>query len=321
MKSLIKGIFKFSGLAISWCIQNQFLFKTYNSVFEGSSVWLVRLMVRYINLPPKDNQWIITLLNGKKVRTKIYAANLKTAQFALSYKWHSPSLNFTEKLLNSYYAKEIPWLDVGSNLGIRSLLALSEKRPVYFFEPNSELNRLNIERCRLNEFNNYSVFEIGVSDKTQLVEFKIDKTSYNSTLEADLLSENSIDHTETIKTDTLDNIYRNNFNTIKTACIKIDVEGHELNVIQGARSLISSLSPTMIIEVNKRDHHFQKFAQMIKEFGYTLFEIGDFGRRTYYREIDIWQPINDYDIVSNDFLTLKDSALINIIRKYSVNHK
>jgi FkbM family methyltransferase len=319
MKSFIKEILKHSGLAISWCIQNQFLFRIYNSVFESSSNWLVRLMVKYINLPKKDNQWIIRLLNGKKVRTKIYADNLKTAQFALSYKWHSPSLNFTEKLLNSFYANEIPWLDVGSNLGIRSLLALSEKRPVYFFEPNAELNKLNTERCLLNGFSNYTLFEIGVSDRAGLVNFNIDKTSYNSTLETDLLTKESIDHIETITTDTLDNIYKSNLKTIKGACIKIDVEGHELHVIQGARSLISTLSPTMIIEVNEKGYHFLKFIEMIKEFGYAIFEIGDFGKSTYYREINTMLPIIDYEIVYDDFLTIKDPVLIDIIRKYSVN--
>ena len=319
MKDYIKIILKYFGLIISWFLQNQFFFIIYNSIYENSPYVFIKFFAKYVRLPERDIFWTIRLLNRKKIRTKIYANNIKTAQFALSYKWHSPALNFTENLLNKYYPNDIPWLDVGSNLGLRSLISLSEKRPVFFFEPNSELNKLNVDRCHLNGFENYKVFELGASDSKGLVEFAIDNTSYNSTIEAHLLAEDSIDHLENIKTDTIDNLYKVNFNAIKGACIKIDVEGHELHVVQGAKTLISSLSPTMIIEVNEKGDHFLKFVDIMKEYGYNIFEIGDFGKGIYYKRIFEDQPINQAEIFNNDFLTIKDDALLKIIRKYTAN--
>jgi FkbM family methyltransferase len=307
------------GFAIGWLIQNRHLFRIYNYLYEYSPHWCVKLLVKYVKLPDKNNEWKIRLQNGKKVWTRIYADNIKTVQFALSYKWHSPSLNFTEKLLNQYYSSKVPWIDVGANLGIRSQLSLTENRPVVFIEPNSELNRLNIERCKLNGFKNYELFGVGASDITGIKEFAVDKSSYTSSLEVDFVSEDAIDHKEFIKVDTLDNILQTLIESSKTACIKIDVEGHELHVIEGARNLISKLSPTIIIEVNQKGDHFLNFVRIFHDLGYEIFEIGEFSRNVFYRKIRKDQSLNSTNIHYNDFITIKDKALISIFEKYALN--
>lgn len=317
MGNWLKIIFQYTGLLISWSIQYTFFFRFFNLIYESSPYVLIKFFVKYVKLPQRDIYWTVRLLNKRTIRTNIYANNNKTAQFALSYQWHSPALNFTENLLNKYYPIDIPWLDVGSNLGLRSLRSLSEKRPVFFFEPNTELNKFNVERCQLNGFVNYKVFGLGVSDSKGSVEFLIDKTSYNSTIETHLLIEDSIDHIEIIRTDTIDNLYRDNFNEISCACIKIDVEGHELHVIKGARTLISAVSPTMIIEVNQKGDHFLKFVDIMKEYGYNIYELGDFGKKFYFKKILIDQPINLAEISNNDFLAVKDDDLQKIINKYT----
>src|ERR1035437_8986826 len=214
MKSLYNFVLKHIGLLLSWSIQNRYLFKMYNFIYEYSPHFIVRLLVRYVNLPAKDNMWKIELLNSKSVLTSITADNAKTAQFALSYKWHSQSLNFTEKLLNDFYPIDIPWIDVGANLGLRSLLSLSENRSVYFIEPNSEVNKLNIERCKLNSFTNYTLFDVGASNKKGTIEFIVDASSYCSTIEKDTLSEDVvIDHQEIIRINTLDNLFADRIHT------------------------------------------------------------------------------------------------------------
>lgn len=319
MKNFIKTIFKYIGILISWSIQIPYLFKLYNYMFENSPQQIIRFCVKYVNLPEKDNKWIIKLINGKKVYTKIEANDFKTTQFALSYKWHSPSLNFTEKILNEFYPIEIPWIDIGSNLGLRSLLSLSESRPVYFIEPNVTVNKLNVERCRLNNFKNYTLFEVGASDKRGKVEFTIDKSSYNSSIENDLLPEDNIDHKEIITIETIDNLFENLISTGKTACIKIDVEGHELNVLNGAKRIISKLSPTLIIEVNKKGQHFAEFVNYFTGLRYNIFEIGEFGKGRYYKKIMENQTFKDSDIQFNDFFAIKDEGLLNIVEKYTLN--
>ena len=319
MKHFVKIIFKSLGQVLSLLIQNKYFFRFYNYIFEHSPHILVRYFVKFVDLPLKSNVWKINLVNGKSISTKILIEDNKTSEFALSYQWHSPSLNFTENLLNQYYPMEIPWIDVGSNLGIRSLLSLSEKRLVYFVEPNSEVNKLNIDRCLLNGFKNYTLFEVGASDQTGTIEFTIDKTSYNSSINSNLVEQDSVDHKEIIQIDTLDHLFSKIAGNYTTACIKIDVEGHELNVLEGSKNIISKYSPCFIIEVNQKGQHFSKFIQYFTDLNYQIFEIGEFKRNRYYKRVRTNHEYNDSEIQFNDFFAIKDNELLKVVGKYVVS--
>jgi FkbM family methyltransferase len=318
MKHFVKIIFRLLGQVISLLIKNKSLFRLYNYIFEHSPHVFVRFFVKYVNLPLKNNIWKISLVNGKSILTKILIEDSKTSEFALSYQWHSPSLNFTENLLNEYYPLEIPWIDVGSNLGIRSLLSLSENRLVYFVEPNPEVNKLNTDRCLLNGFENFTLFEVGASDQTGTIEFTIDKTSYNSSINSDLVQPDLVDHKEIIQIETLDNLFSGIAGNYKTACIKIDVEGHELNVLDGAKEIVSKYSPTFIIEVNQKGQHFSKFIQYFSELNYQIFEIGEFESGRYYKRIKTNHEYIDSEIQFNDFFAIKDIELLKVVEKYIV---
>ena len=316
-KTIIK-IGTFIGKIISKLLYYNMLFRLYNFIYEHSSWFVIRLFVKFIELPDKDNKWYVFLPNGKKVITKIVQGNLKTRQFALSYKWHSPSINFTEELINNYYTNDISWIDIGANLGLRSLLPLSGKRPVYFIEPNDELNKINRERCKLNGFNNYSFMEFGASDKAGEIEFFIDESSYCSSIEQTNLKQNSIEKIEIIKIETIDRLFAEQINIWKTAYIKMDVEGHELKVLDGAKQLISKLAPTMLIEVSEKGSHFLTFFEKMRKFGYTIYEIRRFCSSRFFRKVNAQTDVSENPIKSNDFLCVKDLDLIGIIEKHTV---
>ncbi|WP_460946654.1 FkbM family methyltransferase [Spirosoma daeguense] len=290
-------------------------YKTYNMLYEYSPNFITHVAGKYITLPNRNDNWKIVLKNGKKVNTSILKNNDKTRQFAVSYKWHSPELNFTEHILNKYFDKDIPWIDIGANLGMRSLLSLSEGRPVFFVEPNKELNLINKERCVLNKFSNYTFFEVGASDKAGYSSFFIDTTSYNSTLNNQLLTKQEIEKEELIKIETIDNLFLDLLIDSKTACVKIDVEGHELQVLSGAKAFIKKFTPTMIVEVNSTSDNFLAFNQLTRSYDYELFAIGSIKRGKYFKRINN-QEIKTYE-ASNDFLLTKDKGLIKEIEKYS----
>jgi FkbM family methyltransferase len=316
MKRFIKIVLSLTGRFLTILLNFKLLFKIYNIIFNRSPYWLVKIFVKYVGLPDKDLIWDILLINKKKIKTCIIKDNVKTAEFALSYRWHSPALNFTEYVLNSYYDKTLLWVDVGSNLGLRSLLALSERKKVFFIEPNKELNVINRERCELNNFLNYTFFELGASDKQGEVQFFIDKTSYNSSVEADAFEKGDITRTELIGIDTLDNLPGLQTSDSMNICIKIDVEGHELNVLNGAKAVIGRFSPTMIIEVNEKGKHFGQFLELMTSLDYEVFEIGRFGNKKYFRKVRSESLHLNDKLKFNDFLTVKDKSLVRVIEKY-----
>jgi hypothetical protein len=60
----------------------------------------------------------------------------------------------------------------------------------------------------------------------------------------------------------LDDIYKGG----RVSIIKIDVEGHELQVLEGARDTIKRDLPTILIEIHEYDE--SKVPSLLKELGY-----------------------------------------------------
>lgn len=83
--------------------------------------------------------------------------------------------------------------------------------------------------------------------------------------------------------------------------IKIDVEGHELEVLRGAAVLLRTQRPNLMIEIEEREHsegHFDSIIAFLAELGYH----GSFlsGRR--------WLPIEAFDRAAARDLTAKVST-------------
>lgn len=310
IKKILHNLFSILGKIVDRLIKFDFSLKWYNQIYERSPYFIVRIFVKNIHLPKRDFLWSVLLINKKTIKTNVYANNIKTAQFALSYKWHSPSLNFVENFLIQHSENNAACIDVGANLGIRSLLALSEGRQVYMVEPNEELNKLNDERCKLNGFNNYSILPFGSSNEKGTAEFYIDESSYNSSLDVNILNNNVLDKSVQISLDTLDNLLSGI--SQRPAYIKIDVEGHEIQVLKGAEGIIKKWYPPFIVEVNGNSNNFTKFNSLMSEHGYSIYQVRDYGNRKFFKEIKV------EEIDSNDFLAVKDVKLEKLVNKYTI---
>lgn len=302
MKGELKRLVRFFVRLLSRALNFKIIFSVFNYIYERLPYIVAKNIARSLYLPDRDSEWKIKLVNGKLVKTKIYKADQKTKHFALAYKYHNYAMNMTEKLLNDYYGLDTPWIDVGSNLGLRSLLALSYGRKVYFIEPNEEVNKLNLERCRLNNFTNFELHKTGISNKTNVVDFYIDKTSYRSSVDG----VEDLDRVVSIMVTRLDCLFDSD--KYKNACIKIDVEGHELEVIEGAANFINQSNPTMIIEVNSNR---VKFLSVMHDLGYDVYEIFRFTRNKFLKRVN-------GHIKSNDFLCVKEENLKKLINGKSL---
>ena len=106
--------------------------------------------------------------------------------------------------------------------------------------------------------------------------------------------------------------------------IKLDVEGHEMNVIDGGLDLISNYSPLIIIEFSKFIGQNNKFNYLylknfLKKFDYEIYNINY--QRT---ELDTLieemnkLPKNMYGI-GNNFLVKKKSNFEKIIKDVRLN--
>jgi FkbM family methyltransferase len=181
------------------------------------------------------------------------------------------------------------FLDVGANTGIYSY-ALSQvisSKNLYMFEP-----QIDLYKNLLNFFKKSNVHNIALSNMNSLVEFKIPyinnkKYKTRGTLRVNFVEENETNFKKIyVRSEKLDDfVLKNNINKIDF--IKIDVEGFEEEVIEGAQETIIKLKPKLMIEIEQRHHkkNINLVINKICKFGYECFFIDLYGNVKYFSKI------------------------------------
>jgi FkbM family methyltransferase len=167
-------------------------------------------------------------------------------------------------------------LDVGANIGIYSLIAgkkIGAKGKVYGFEPADIAFEKFQYHIDLNGLKNIVPIKSGVSNYTGKAEFNIcDDDAYNSLGDKplkDIINKNTI---EVVSID--DFVLQNNIK--KVDIIKVDTEGAEFLVFQGAKKTLQKDKPTLFFEYNPTvtegfENNSNDLLDLIYSFGYTLF--------------------------------------------------
>ena len=149
-------------------------------------------------------------------------------------------------------------LDIGSNIGLISM-AISNNlkyKSIHLFEPNLEY--LEYSKKILNTHNNIFFNNVGVGNINEekiLYSNKNENIGWNTFLTKDpLQNDNFINNMDKslCKIIKLDDYYKNILNI---DFIKIDVEGYEAYVIEGAFELIKKFKPYIYIEVGWGTNH------------------------------------------------------------------
>ena len=141
--------------------------------------------------------------------------------------------------------------DVGANVGIYSLLASSRAGitgRVYAFEPLDRNLQYLRRHILLNDLQNCDVVEKAVCNEQGLRRFSA--TPWEASM-AKLSPEGEL----LVPSTTLDNCIFGELRFRPPDVIKIDVEGSELEVLQGASRAISEFHPTVFVELHGTELH------------------------------------------------------------------
>jgi len=170
-------------------------------------------------------------------------------------------INYLKKLEIKYF------IDIGAHKGefLRYLSKLSHKK-IYVFEPQKKIFKILNHNFKENK--KIKFFNIALGDKNSKKTFYVNKLSLTSTFSVSkktlfskiknflLNSKNSYIHKYSIKTTKLDDIMLKE--KINNLFLKVDVEGFELNVLKGAKKLISSKVKYILVE--------RQFFQLYKDY-------------------------------------------------------
>lgn len=178
------------------------------------------------------------------------------------------------ELVNSWLKKIKPdifngiCLDIGANIGNHSLFYSNNFNQVFAFE----LLPKNLDLLKLNcsKFNNIKIFDFGLSNVNDKLSFNFDPNNLGATSKLKFEGKNVKNLNLPVKK--LDDL---EFDKQKVTFIKLDVEGSELDVINGGLKFFSKYNPVIVFEQHPDDFINNESAviNLLKEKGYDKFFI------------------------------------------------
>lgn len=159
-----------------------------------------------------------------------------------------------QKLLVEVLENGDVFYNLGANAGFYAIIAarhVGHTGHVYAFEPTPELADRVRHNARINDLQNVSVVEAAVCDQNGRVEFGSEGFSVRNSIK-NANKKNSI----CVEAVTLDEWSRGKK---PPDVIMMDIEGAELDALQGARNLIRDHLPIMLIEVHWLGQDFTSY--------------------------------------------------------------
>ena len=153
-------------------------------------------------------------------------------------------------------------LDVGAHVGYYTLLSaalVGSGGSVWAFEPHPGNCAFLREHARINRCGNVRVSEVAVSDAPGSARFDFGSGSGTGRLDAAGKVE--------VKTVRLDDVVERE--GLAPAAIKIDVEGAESGVLEGARGTLARHSPVLFLSTHGAEVH-RACLELLREAGYTF---------------------------------------------------
>jgi FkbM family methyltransferase len=222
-----------------------------NAIYENGGDAIQDLFCKATDLsPPRSFEWRIKLENGRWIRVPVRSGDIKSWEFARAYQWSDRSLRRIESELFNRLPATARLFDVGANMGLRSLYAMSQRRPVTMFEPNIELRGFTEELISLNGGNPESIIvNVCVGAEPSSVKFYVSPTSYLSSLDRDHAAQEGAVRVVEVSMTTINDYVADAADQRRFGVMKIDVEGAEIEVLKGAQHSIASFRPALIIEI------------------------------------------------------------------------
>jgi FkbM family methyltransferase len=162
-------------------------------------------------------------------------------------------------LLNGYEKNEINYLiknaasintfiDIGSNIGLYSLqlASINKKAIIYAFEPLSINYNQLVQNIKLNNFNNIYAKKLAIGHENTTI--AISYSLKDNNLGEASISNKDGNEKELVSVITLDGFFE--AEKVKIDLIKLDIEGNELNALNGMINILKNHKPNILIELN-----------------------------------------------------------------------
>lgn len=225
--------------------------------------YILRLLSKILNFEYVNKQTIygfkIKLNLQRSVDRRIYLNSFEKNNLLL----------FKEKIKTADIV-----MDIGSNIGIYSLLASRVKNvKIYSFEASKKIFEELNNNIKINNIKNIYTFNYAVSDINGILDFYICNDNAFSSLGSKPMQE--VNEIVKIRSITIDDFVKEN-NIPKIDIIKCDTEGAEYIVFKGAYNSLKRFRPKLFFEYNPFVKGFTNAPKdvfmLLKSIGYSFFE-------------------------------------------------
>jgi len=158
------------------------------------------------------------------------------------------------RVLPDYITPDRLTIDVGGNSGYQTYFH-AQHNNVVTYEPVPEL--FEVLQSNLKGMDNVTLINKAVTNNNKDVNLFVDVNRLSMTSQAPLVESETI---------TVPGVALDNENHTNVGFIKVDVEGYELDVLEGATKLIERDRPTMMVEV------YQPWCEKIGFSSETIFD-------------------------------------------------
>lgn len=178
-----------------------------------------------------------------------------------------------EALIGSSSEKPELFIDIGANYGTHSLLFLVHGIQTITFEPNSSCHGYFIKVCQLNHVTP-KLEDVALGERQRIVELAYPKrNTWLGSIDTQVINKLNISKEMTVEKVQLKTV-DDYFSEIehKRTLIKIDTEGNELSVLQGAIRTLQEIGPMIIFE-SWQDNERSKIFDFFKILNYSIYNL------------------------------------------------
>jgi len=174
-------------------------------------------------------------------------------------------------------------IDVGAHVGIFTLKATQEAKLVIAVEPEPHNYRLLKYNVTMNNISNAICLNTALANFNGYIDLYIDRNSLGHSVVPELRKRFVSKRKIRVKAMKLDSLVKE-LGLEKVDFIKIDVEGAELNVLEGALETLRSFNPFLSIAAYHYKDEYIEIYRFLKKIGYRCI----YARSFYYPETIIY---------------------------------
>ena len=194
--------------------------------------------------------------------------------------WDNEILGFLDRTLvkSGLLPTDGAAADVGANIGYYSMwlsrVAFGGGR-VHAFEPSGEALPLLSRNLSLNNIENVEIVEMACGDHIGTTDFFIAKHHHSSSIHADWAGEgHGTARRISVSMTTLDAYFSQETGRLAPSFIKFDIEGGGTHALPGARKIIGTTRPYILIESHTTEED-RAISHVLTEFDYRGYRLND----------------------------------------------